>query len=364
MEERELFIFLHSIKGIGWKTIERLKTTLESFHSLFNFSPLELSMMVGIDLTSAERIIGNLTKENMEQFQQQIKQWEREGIRILTMSDENYPPLLKEIAQPPWVLYYMGNLDLFYEPSIAIVGTRNPTAYGITVTEKMAKELTLSGWTVVSGMARGIDKVAHEAALENHGGTIAVLGSGIDVIYPKEHQRLYKRIQNNGLIVSEYPPGTPPFPGFFPQRNRIISGLTYGTIVVEASLKSGSLITVKHALDQSREVFAIPGPIISKQSLGTNSLIQQGAKLIQTAEDVNQEFPYLNLKKKQLKKTEKIEITKKEEKIFTLITDKIHIDEIVLRSKLPLSEVYECLLSLQLKGFVKQLPGSYYRKKT
>ncbi|TCS82925.1 DNA-processing protein DprA [Tepidibacillus fermentans] len=364
MEERVLLIYLHTIDRVGWKTIERIMTSLESLHLLFDFAPLELSMLSGIDLTNAERIIASFTKENIIQFQEKMIEWKRNGIQILTANDENYPRLLKEIAQPPWVLYSMGNLDLIHESSIAIVGTRNPTSYGVTVTEKLAKELTTYGWTVVSGMARGIDRVAHEATLESNGSTIAVLGCGIDIVYPKEHQRLYRRIINDGLIVSEYPPGTPPVPGFFPQRNRIISGLSYGTIVVEASLKSGSLITVQHALDQSREVFAVPGSITSKQSLGTNSLIQQGAKLIQTVDDVNQEFPYLNQTQKRSIRSESIKLTKNEEKVYSLVTDKIHIDEILSRSHLGLSDVYECLLSLQIKGKIKQIPGGYYRKNT
>ncbi|WP_339063344.1 DNA-processing protein DprA [Tepidibacillus marianensis] len=268
MNERDLLIYLHTANGVGWKTLERLTISFESLQLILDAKPIELSMLAGIDLSIAESIYSHLSKVPITLFQERVEQWKQQGIQILTMKDVEYPRSLKEIAQPPWVIYSKGNIELLHEPALAIVGTRNPTTYGITVTEKLAKDLSQYGWTIVSGMARGIDRIAHETTLSNEGTTIAVLGSGIDVIYPKENQRLYQRLTQKGLVISEYPPETSPIPGYFPQRNRIISGLTKGTLVVEASLKSGSLITAQHALDQSREVFAIPGMITSKRVLG------------------------------------------------------------------------------------------------
>jgi len=363
MNEREILIYLQTIKGVGWRSLERLVTAFDSLQSILEFQPIELSMFSGIDLSVAETIYRHLSNTPITFFLEQLNQWKEKGIRILTIKDDEYPRFLKEIAQSPWVLYTKGNIELLKKPAISIVGTRNPTAYGITVTEKLSKDLSHHGWTIVSGMARGIDRIAHETALSNQGKTIAVLGSGIDVIYPKENQRLYNRLTQEGLVLSEYPPGTNPIPGYFPQRNRVISGLSQGTLVVEASLKSGSLITAQHALDQSREVFAIPGQISSKQSLGTNLLIQQGAKLVQKVADINDEFPYLILKNERPQDDKNVKLSKNEQQLYSLISEKIHIDDILADLNLVTSEIYESLLSLQLKGLIQQMPGGYYRRK-
>lgn len=363
MEERELLIYLHSLNGVGWKSISRLDSTLDSLRKLNDLQPLELAMTTGIELQQAEKIRDALQPDKVITFNRIIKEWEENGINILTYHDTDYPSYLKEIAQPPWVLYTIGNKELLQRPALAMVGTRNPTNYGKIVANRLAKELVDSGFVIVSGLARGIDSIAHSGALGSNGPTIAVLGSGVDVIYPSENKKLYHEIAAKGLVISEYPPGTVPHPGYFPQRNRIISGLTYGTLIVEASTKSGSLITAQFALEQSREVFAVPGSITSKQSLGTNGLIKQGAKLVQTIDDILEELPYLNLNSKEKKTTSSEKLSDIEVLVYNVIDDDpIHIDEIYSKLDLNLSEIYETLFSLQLKNMIKQISGGLYIK--
>ncbi|KXG43666.1 DNA-processing protein DprA [Tepidibacillus decaturensis] len=362
VNDRELLIYLHSLNGVGSRTINKILANLTTLNEILDFQPLELSMKTGIDFKVAEKIVNQLNERDLLDFLDRLNEWGKLGIDVITFHDQAYPEMLKEIAQPSWVLFTRGDLGLFQTPSISIVGTRNPTPYGRMVAEQLAKDLSEYGWVITSGMARGIDRFAHEGALKSDGKTIAVLGNGIDVIYPKENKKIYEAIIEKGLIVSEYPPGTQPHPGFFPQRNRIISGLTYGTIVVEASLRSGSLITAQYALEQSREVFAVPGPITSKQSFGTNALIKQGAKCIQEVNDILEEFPYLKFSSRKDSKLE-VQLSESEEKIYSMIHAQIHINEIIDLLSLTLSEVYEILLSLQLKDKIKQLPGGFYMRK-
>ncbi len=361
MKQRDLLVYLHTLKGIGWKTIDKLVTHLDSLESILLMQSLELSMQAGLDYRTAEIIIQSLETEKINIFLQLLKKWEQKHIRIITYFDSNYPTYLKEIYQPPWVFFTKGDQSLLNNPIIAIVGTRNPSQYGRIIAEKLAKELTEHGFIIVSGMARGIDRKAHEGSLLS-GATIAVLGSGIDIVYPKENQGIYQEIEEKGLIISEYSPGTKPHPAYFPQRNRLISGLSLGTIIIEASLKSGSLITAQLALEQSREVFAIPGNITSNKSLGTNSLIQQGAKLVMNIEDIIEEFKYLSFEGKIHNKIE-IKLNNKEQKVMAMINyNPIHIDDLFNHLEFSFSEIYEILLSLQLKQKVKQIPGGTYIK--
>ena len=200
---------------------------------------------------------------------------------------------MKEIAQPPWVLYIKGMSPSFPTACLAVVGTRQPTNYGRRVARKMAAEIASRGWVVVSGMAAGIDSEAHRGALEADGKTVAVLGTGVDVVYPRHLRSLYAELVEKGAVCSEMPPGTAPHPGLFPRRNRIISGLSVGTLVVEAAERSGALITADFSMEQGREVFAVPGPVTSEKSAGTNRLIQQGAKCVTGVQDILEEFPSL-----------------------------------------------------------------------
>ncbi|OEG00389.1 DNA protecting protein DprA [Vulcanibacillus modesticaldus] len=368
MDDRELLVYLHTIKGVGWNTLSRIVSSFNTLAEIFSVQPLELSMLSGIEYSVAEMIINNLQVDKINRFKNLLFVWGKNNIKIVTYFDSDYPAILKEIANPPWVLFAFGDLNFLHQHSIAIVGTRSPTNYGKIVSEQLAKELVDYDFVVTSGLARGIDRLAHEGTLAKQGKTIAVMGNGIDVVYPKENQKIYDSIRETGLVISEYPPGTRPHPGYFPRRNRIISGLSLGTIIVEASSKSGSLITAQFALEQSREVFAVPGPITSQKSLGTNSLIKQGAKLIQSIEDVIEEFTYIHKEKFQ-KNEEKLEtlnsLNNSEQMVYLIVqSTPIHIDEIYDQVSMDLSNLYESLLSLQLKGVIKQLSGGLYVRQT
>lgn len=281
-------------------------------------------------------------------------------------NDRNYPDLLKEIDCAPEFFYYEGDLHLLHQSCVAIVGSRNPTDLGKDLAFRFARELAEAGFVVVSGFAYGVDAAAHEGALSAGGKTIAVLGAGLDVPYPKGHQSLRQRlIQGGGLLVTEYADGTPALPGHFPKRNRIISGLSYGVLVVEATLKSGSLVTSKWAVDQNREVFAIPGALNSKLSEGPNFLIQKGAKLVQTVGDLISELPV-----QARCFTQKLETSSKkntgdlqgfEKELADLLgVQPVSVDELVRRTGVEAGPLLACLLSMELKGLVAQHAGKRF----
>lgn len=357
----EELINLKLIKGVGDVTIRKIINKIDNLDELVKMKAEELANKTEISLLMAQLIVEGLTDSTILKKLDNLKELiNKKEIKIITFYDQRYPPILKEIAQPPVLLFAIGDLSLLEKKMLAIVGTRKPSHYGIYATKKIVGELVDYGFTIVSGLAKGIDGLAHNITLENSGQTIAVLGCGIDVIYPQEHRSLYNAIARKGLIISEYPPGESPRPGYFPLRNRIISGLSYGTLVVEASLKSGTLITVQAALEQSREVFAIPGPISSINSIGTNHLIKQGAKLVQTVDDIIEEFTYLDLKSK-AKEKEIIKMTANEQKIYNvLLIETADIDSLLVKTKLNFNEIYQYLLTMQLKGLIVKLPGGQY----
>ncbi len=357
----EELINLKLIKGVGDVTIRKIINKIDNLDELVKMEAEELANKTEISLLMAQLIVEGLTDSTILKKLDNLKELiNKKEIKIITFYDQRYPPILKEIAQPPVLLFAIGDLSLLEKKMLAIVGTRKPSHYGIYATKKIVGELVDYGFTIVSGLAKGIDGLAHNITLENSGQTIAVLGCGIDVIYPQEHRSLYNAIARKGLIISEYPPGESPRPGYFPLRNRIISGLSYGTLVVEASLKSGTLITVQAALEQSREVFAIPGPISSINSIGTNHLIKQGAKLVQTVDDIIEEFTYLDLKSK-AKEKEIIKMTANEQKIYNvLLIETADIDSLLVKTKLNFNEIYQYLLTMQLKGLIVKLPGGQY----
>jgi len=282
-----------------------------------------------------------------------------EDIKQIKIESLDYPKLLKEIPDPPKTLYVKGSFSNKDKLAIGVVGTRNYTSYGKRVTENITGDLAEAGITIISGLAKGIDTWAHKTALERGGRTIAVLGSAVDSksLYPACNKKLAEKIARNGAVVSEYQPGTKSERWFFPQRNRIISGLSLGVLVVEAPEKSGALITAAQALEQNREVFAVPGPIYSQNSIGTNKLIQMGAKLVTCANDILEELnlPLIENKKKQFDPENKWE-----EILFDILTkEPIHIDE---KSNLDAGIVSSTLISLELRGIVKQHGGGYYTK--
>jgi DNA processing protein len=290
----------------------------------------------------------------------ELEKAEKAGIQVLTIADRAYPARLKEIYDYPPVLYVKGNILPEDELSVAVVGTRKPTVYGRQVTEELVTELSRNRIVIASGLARGIDTIAHTTALKSGGRTLAVLGCGVNVIYPSENTGLAKQILENGALISECPIDSGPRPENFPRRNRILSGLTLGTLVTEAGEGSGALITADYALEQDREVFAVPGSILSPQSSGTNRIIQQGAKLVRNTGDVMEE---LNVRAVtgQLEFKEILPENDMEKQLLKFLgVEPVHIDEVCRASGLPTPVVSSTLAMMELKGMVKQLGGMNY----
>jgi len=311
--------------------------------------------------TAAER---KLIKTEAQVIRDQQARLEA-GVDFVCLLDEEYPMLLREIPDPPLILFYRGNLMLLRQPGIAVVGSRRPTPYGRAACSFLVKQLAEAGLVIVSGLACGIDGEAHRTALRCAGGTIAVLGCGIDQIYPRSHAALYREIAADGLILSEYPPGTPPVPGLFPERNRIVSGLAMGVLIVEAAEKSGSLITADCALEQGREVFAVPGPIFSDVSAGPHNLIKQGAKLVTSSADITSECMHLLPSGSTVARSSAASISGEEQSLLQQIGyEPVHWDE--LHARMPITELPALnrnLLCLEAKGLIGSLPGGYYVRK-
>lgn len=286
--QTELYwLALRMTPGLGARKAVQLLELLRSPEAIFAASPSTLRAEAGLSASVAQSISSGCAMEDALVEQDKVR---RLGARVIPFLDPAYPPLLRDIYDPPVLLFALGRTTLLDTAMLAIVGTRRPTPYGMAVTERLATDLAKTGLTIVSGMARGIDTAAHTAALQAEGNTIAVFGSGLDHIYPSENRRLSERIMQKGLLLTEYPSGTPGHPQNFPVRNRIVSGMSVGVLVVEGSQYSGSAITTRLAMDQGREVFAVPGNITSTASWGPNLLIKQGAKLIQGASDVMEEL--------------------------------------------------------------------------
>ncbi len=287
---------------------------------------------------------------------------ERLAITIITIEDANYPTLLREIHAAPAVIYVRGRLQSDDTPTLAIVGARKATHYGRTVAEQLASELAAMGVTVVSGLARGIDSAAHTGALKT-GITYAVMGTGPDIIYPQENQRLAAAIREQGALITEYLPGTPPHPAHFPARNRIISGLSLGTLVVEAQETSGSLITADFALEQNREVFAIPGNIMSPTSRGCHRLLKQGARLVEGVADIVDELRLRLGRTPGATADGKLEIPLSPTQyqiLDRLSLDPLHLDLLVRQCSMPMGRLLSELTQLELLGIIRQLPGRHY----
>ena len=280
-------IELTLIPGIGAVTQNRIWKILPDLSELFSMGEKSLG-----SLGLPGEVHPTIRSRSYRAIAAEIFDWgTREGCRFLVRGNPEYPPLLEEIFDPPLVLYARGQMEPLGHPCVAVVGTRRPTIYGLQMAQGIASDLGSRGITVVSGLARGIDAAAHRGCIEGGGRTIAVLGCGIDIVYPREHRQLTQQILEKGLLLSEFAPGTSPSPQNFPVRNRIISGLALGTLIIEASEYSGSLITARLAMEQNREVFALPGNLTSPQSFGPNFLIKQGAKLVQSWRDVVEELP-------------------------------------------------------------------------
>ncbi|MEN2994639.1 MAG: DNA-processing protein DprA [Thermodesulfovibrio sp.] len=363
-EETIYCLALNEIKDLGAVLIKRLFLKFGSARQIFNASYEELLCVEGIGPERAKRI-KNFDRWNF--IEKMLNLCEKRGIAIYSLSDEKYPELLREIHDPPTVLFCKGELNSEDKIALSIVGSRKMSEYGRRITEKLAYELSSIGITIVSGLARGIDSIAHKSALSAGGRTIAVLGSGVSHIYPPENKILAEKIIENGAIISEFYPDEGPKRENFPRRNRIISGLSLGTIVTEAAINSGALITASLALEQGREVFAVPGNITSKNSEGTNYLIQKGAKLVTKIEDVLEEIeqfvPLLKKLKKYYFDESKTEKLDNDEKIiFNILNEPKYLDEIIMKTGMNTAKALEILLRLEINGLITKVEGKYVRR--
>lgn len=349
---------LNRINGLGPQKMQRLlnffPTSEEAWKA--DFQDLVAS---GIGEKLAEKI---LIEKNAINPDEEWEKLEKENIKMLLLSSHDYPNLLKEIPNPPYIIYMKGEIDFNSRPTISIVGSRKYTEYGFRTVQSLARDLARAGIIIVSGMALGIDALAHRSAIDNDGLTVAVLGNGLDQenIYPKNNFNLSREICQNGAIISDYPVGTPAGIGTFPARNRIIAGLSLGTLIIEAGEKSGTLITAGLALEFNREVFAVPGPIYSPQSFGTNKLIQSGAKLITSARDILEEIGMEETEKE--RKEISSEETNEQEKILLKILshEPLHIDNLARISKLETSVLSSTLSMMEIKGWIKNIGGQNY----
>ncbi len=286
------------------------------------------------------------------------------GFSVVTLDDVDYPPLLREIYDPPPVLYYTGKLEYFQKTCLAIVGSRRHTPYGKEIAYKFASKLSNYDLTIVSGMARGIDTWVHKGVLEAGGKTAAVLGCGLDICYPAENMSLKDQISTEGAVITEFPPGSKPLSSNFPRRNRIISGITVGTLVLEAGEKSGALITAEFALEQGRDVFAVPGGIGSPYSRGCHRLIKEGAKLVERVEDILEELPF-SMGSTVNNEMEMIDnpLLSSEIKVLEAIHfEPLEIEEIARLSGFAPAQLYSVLSGLEIKGVIRQLPGKYFQR--
>jgi len=356
MDQKRYWVGFNLARGIGAVRLQALIQYFGDAESAWQGAPDELRA-AGLGSKVIERFLEIRKSVDLDKLWDKIA---AQGIQILTWDDENYPPRLKEIEQPPPILYVRGDVLPEDHFAVAIVGTRKVTPYGRQVTEELSAFLAANGITVVSGLARGVDAVAHSAALKAGGRTVAVLGSGVDRIYPPENRALAEQMMTRGAVVSDFPVGTPPESSNFPPRNRIISGLSMAVVVIEAGETSGALITAEFAAEQGREIFAVPGSILAPQSKGTNRLIQQGALPLLTPQDIMQA---LNLTRAGEQKAARkiLPADAVEAQVLNLLNDEpVHVDEIRNQTGLPIEKVSAALVMMELKGMVRQVGGMHY----
>lgn len=363
MEDINLLIALNMIPKLGSKRIIDIASIFKDYKNFLKATSEDFLQIPGISTKLCDHIIEY--REKVDPYAE-FARAKKVGANIVTIMDNDYPELLSQIYDPPPVLYVLGHISTLKYDSVAIVGTRKASSYGKNIAENFARNLALMEINVVSGMARGIDSFAHKGAVDAGGPTTAVLGCGIDVIYPPENVNLMKKIVDFGCVITSYPMGTKPLPSNFPARNRIISGLSLGTLVVEAAEKSGALITADFALEQGREVFAVPGNIMSPYSRGTHKLIKQGAKLVEDINDILNEIQMDNtiIDKKGLSENNTNKsLGKDEETLLNLIDfQPMHIEQLLAESKKTSGELNSIITRLELKGLISTLPGGYIMK--
>lgn len=344
------------VANVKDSVIRNLMSAFEEYLDIFKLDEFQLRKYFNIDDGEYKKIINSKTLS----LDKEIENLKKNKVKVLSLKSQNYPEELKNISQPPVFLYYKGDISLLENRRIGVVGTRKATTYGRITCEKMTEDLIENGITTVSGLALGIDSICHKRTLEKSGKTIAVVGSGLDIIYPKENRILWEQIEKYGLIISEYPLGTEPIGYNFPMRNRIIVGLSRGILVIESQKKGGSLITAELALEEGREVFAVPGDIFSPSSEGCNNLIKNSqAKLTTDVKDIIVEYEW----KIKNNKNSNLDLTSYEEKIFSLLEKEKNLDELILESSFKASEILSILMDLEIKHIIVSIPGGKYRRK-
>ena len=363
------WIALSFVIGVGSRTAATLIDRFEGPAAVFEAGPRSLES-AGLKRETIDAI---KSAEPREKATREIEELAKLGGEAVTLSDERYPKLLRETYDPPIVIYCQGAFEAAVsQPAIAMVGSRRCSTYGRNVAEKLSRELAERGVTVVSGLARGIDSAAHRGALESGGLTVGVMGTGLDAVYPKENRKLAERIAERGALVTEFPLATPPVSQNFPFRNRVISGLSFGVLIVEGAERSGSLITARLAYEQGRDVFAVPGNVTSAKSFGPNYLIKDGAKLVQTWRDVIEELPADE--KASILATERgeqrfeqvtidvVALSASERRILSMLKpdEPVHIDQLIARSGLLTGELMGALLKLEMLDRIRQLPGKSF----
>lgn len=361
-------VYVSGQKGIGWHSLQCV------IHHLLAFEHWDMALLMECGLKSniATLLLNAQEQFNDEAIRQMLEDEHRFGFRSILWNENDYPAILKECAQPPWVIYAKGNIELLHQPAISIVGTRAPTSYGMTMAKKFAKELSERGFTIVSGLAGGIDTLSHQASINEYGSTIAVLPSGIKHCYPASNIRLYEQIAQKGLLLSESVHYAPVHKGRFHERNRIIAALGYATIIIEGEQNSGSMITARHTIEMDRELFAVPGPINCAKSSGPNFLILKGyARMLMTSNQILEELPWLSdmlksskqpiatdsLKDKKMNES----MSKEENQVLQLLKGKQYtVDELLVLTNIPFGQLNTILLNLCMRQFIKQQPGSSY----
>ena len=349
---------LHAVNSLGNRKLARLLDYFDHDAEAAWQHSENWAEALGLNPQQTSELLREKALINPEQIYENFCQ---SGASILTIDDEAYPQRLKKIYDPPQILYYKGSLPPVNHLAFAIIGSRQCTAYGRQAAEFLAQGLARAGAWVVSGLARGIDAAAHAGALQNQGKTIGVLGCGIDVIYPKENAKLFASVQENGCIITEYSPGTPPLAQHFPIRNRIISGLSDGVIVVEAKKQSGTQITVDYALEQGKELYAVPGPIFSPLSVGTHRLIRDlGVKPVANAEEVLADFGQINLDFVAEPKAKDADLSDIEKRLLDFLSVSRHFNEIVEELQISAEELAPLLTLCELRQYISQQPAQYY----
>jgi DNA processing protein len=353
--DRKYWVGFDRVPFIGPARIQRLLDRFDGLKAAWTASPSELGTV--LDERSVESLVRTRSRLSLDGEMERLG---RLGMEIVTFGDAHYPRLLAEIPAPPPVLYFKGTLIPEDAIAVAIVGTRRSTAYGREVASRLATELAEAGVTIVSGLARGIDGVAHQAAVRAGGRTVAVLGSGVNVIYPAEHANLAAEIMEHGAVVSDYAPDTKPDAVNFPPRNRIISGLSLGVVVVEAPNKSGALITCNFAADQGREVFVVPGSVLASASAGCNRLLRDGARVVTSAADILEDLN-LGQRREETAVQQVLPATEEERRLLALVTaEPQHIDELAAAANLAITQGSVLLSMMELKGFVRNVGAQHY----